>query len=255
MVVSNSLGVASHAVLIVGDAPLGRGLLTLVLTRLGYVTSWVASAQEALDACGGTDFAIVLAALELPDAPGLALARRLRATVRPQGAIVMFGHAPAGTLLEQACRELRLADCLPKPVPIGRLVATMRALITRQQQEQRPLSTIPLAAPPAPVELSHLHSFTEGDEAFERELASLYLDTADAYLAQMRVACGQGGAWDAAAHALKGASANIGARQVAQLAAAAEKVLPDAAILHRLSDAIEAVRSFFAARGTPARAA
>jgi HPt (histidine-containing phosphotransfer) domain-containing protein len=88
-------------------------------------------------------------------------------------------------------------------------------------------------------------SFTDGDPQLERELGSLYLASAGLYLEEMRAALRAGGDWRGAAHSLKGASANIGAVEVAALAAEAEKAAPSPELLRRLAQAVETVRRFF----------
>jgi hypothetical protein len=98
------------------------------------------------------------------------------------------------------------------------------------------------------LDLEHLASFTDGDRSLEDELAALYLSTAEVYLGQMREALEGGGSWRSAAHALKGASANLGARRVAALALAAEHSSPTAALLGPLRAGIEDVKGFFAGR-------
>jgi HPt (histidine-containing phosphotransfer) domain-containing protein len=105
-------------------------------------------------------------------------------------------------------------------------------------------------APDVPLmDLVHLRSFTDGDAQLEQELGALYLATADLYLARMAAALegghGGGGDWSSAAHALKGASANLGARRVAALAAAAERAPAEPDRLAALRRAIEEVRAFF----------
>jgi hypothetical protein len=65
----------------------------------------------------------------------------------------------------------------------------------------------------------------------------------------MRVAVVEGGGdWSRAAHALKGASGNIGAVEVARLAAEAEAAAPDPERLAGLEAALDAVRRFFRGR-------
>jgi Hpt domain len=75
----------------------------------------------------------------------------------------------------------------------------------------------------------HLRSFTEGDPQLERELATLFLATAEMYLQQMQEAFAGGRPWTSIAHALKGASANFGAHRLSALALQAERSEPDRA--------------------------
>jgi CheY-like chemotaxis protein len=251
---------AARRVLIVGDPALSRSLMRMVLGRLDYVVTCAASAREAHAALAHTRFALALVALHLPDMSGLAFARALR-EADPEGTtpILLFGDAWDQEAVQQEARAAGLQGYLPKPISIARLVQTVReltrqALLLDDPQQGMPgmpdeaATTTTTAA--APIDLAHFESFTDGDAQLERELASIYLATAAAYLAEMREAAAAGEPWDRAAHSLKGASANIGARDVAVLAKEAEHA---AALgsdeLGRIEEALDAVRGFFEARG------
>jgi HPt (histidine-containing phosphotransfer) domain-containing protein len=106
-------------------------------------------------------------------------------------------------------------------------------------------------APPStePVlDLNHLRGFTDGDPQLEGELSALFLSTAARYLHGMRDALAAGRPWASIAHALKGASANLGARRLATLARLAEASAPDRAQLDAIAHALEEVRALFARR-------
>lgn len=96
------------------------------------------------------------------------------------------------------------------------------------------------------VDVDHLSTFTDGDSDLEAELFDLYQNTAERYLKGMETALGQDQAWSAEAHALKGASANLGACRVAALAKAAEFEAPSPARLEVLRIAVDDVTAFFA---------
>ncbi len=96
-----------------------------------------------------------------------------------------------------------------------------------------------------PIDLAHFRGFTNGDLQLERELASLFVSTAAIYLAEMRDALAHRRDWSGPAHALKGASANIGARGVATLAAQSEKATPTDEALVALQASVDTVRQFF----------
>ena len=101
---------------------------------------------------------------------------------------------------------------------------------------------------PIPIALEQFASFTDGNEQIERELSSLFLVTARHYLDEMRLALQKGGDWRGPAHALKGASTNIGATRLAAIAAEAEQMRASSDLLIRLEEALEAVRLFFRER-------
>jgi len=110
-------------------------------------------------------------------------------------------------------------------------------------RQPTPAPSPPSLSDPEPVvDLDHLRGFTDGDPQLEGELLALFLSSADVYLARMDDALRAGQSWAASAHALKGASANLGARRVMVLALAAEKAPPAAAELAALRRAVEEVR-------------
>jgi HPt (histidine-containing phosphotransfer) domain-containing protein len=99
------------------------------------------------------------------------------------------------------------------------------------------------------MDLAHLDGFTAGDRQLELELAALFVSTAESYVGRMSQALAAGESWAGTAHALKGASANLGARRLAVLARLAEQSKPDAAKLDEVRRALGEVRDFFEARG------
>jgi HPt (histidine-containing phosphotransfer) domain-containing protein len=100
------------------------------------------------------------------------------------------------------------------------------------------------------VALEHLRSFTDGDPQLESELSALFLSSAGHYLARMAEALQTGASWQQTAHALKGASANLGARRLAALALRAERSDPSEAQLQEISRALDEVRAHFDQRPT-----
>jgi two-component system sensor histidine kinase/response regulator len=235
--------------LIVGDPALSRGLMKMVLSRLGYVVTCVVTARDCVMTMAHSQFALALIALDLPDMPGLTLARRLHDAAGPLSMpIIMFGNAWEGDRIRESCREAGLAAYLPKPISIARLVSSIHDHLHRPSTQ----SGAPVPMPSRPLDLARLASFTEGDRELERELTALFLSTAAGYLAELRRCLAGDGDWSSSAHSLKGASANIGAVEMARLAAEAEHAAPAPERLARLELALDAVRDFARLRlGTP----
>jgi len=100
------------------------------------------------------------------------------------------------------------------------------------------------------LDLARLDAFVQGDRALEAEFAALYAETAQLYLARLRRAGDDVGEWQRTAHALKGASANVGAVLVAALAAEQEQCSPSVAALRELEREVAAVRAVFVERGS-----
>ena len=193
--------------------------MKMVLSRLGYVVTCVTTGHEALIALSHTNFALALLALHLPDLPGLTLARRLRGTPGPVGAmpIILFGDAWDPERILESCREARLEGYLPKPISIGRLVSSIHDLIHRPPQDAGIAMPDPSPAPDRPraAGLVHRRRPRSSSASWARSIwrrPTLYLERDAAALAA-------GGDWSQPVHALKGASANIGASELARLAA------------------------------------
>ncbi|MGD9508388.1 MAG: response regulator [Geminicoccaceae bacterium] len=237
-----SSAISPRRLLIVGDPALSRGLMKMVLSRLGYVVTCVVSGRDCIMIVAHSQFALALVALELPDMSGLTLARRLHSAPEPLAGmpIIMFGNAWDGDRIRESCREAGLAAYLPKPISIARLVSSIHDHLHRPPDA----SGAPVPMPPKPLDLTRLASFTEGDQQLGRELTELYLSTARGYLDELRQSLVGRGDWSRAAHSLKGASANIGAVEMARLAAEAEHAAASPERLTRLELALDAVRGF-----------
>lgn len=234
---------ASHArILLVEEQTGSRNLLTLVLSRLGYDVEAVATCGQALDQLSKSPYRVVLLSGTLPDTGLVDAVRRVRALPQPStpAVVVMAGEDPE---LRTACLGAGAQGCLPRPVEIEPLLRSIRNVMVADPAERQDTPT-----PQPPVDLDHLAGFTDGDPRLESELAELYLSTADVYLDKLAQALAAGGPWTETAHALKGASNNLGARRVAELARRAEHTEPHAEELQALRDAVQEVRRFFADR-------
>lgn len=230
----------THArILLVEEQSGSRNLLTLVLSRLGYEVEAVGCCREALDRLARSPYQVVLLSSTLPDTGLVDAACRVRASHGPS--VLVMGSDDAE--LRSACLETGAQGYLLRPVEIEPLLRSIRNVMiaTPAERDETP-------SPAPPVDLDHLTGFTDGDPALESELAELYLSTAEVYLDQLARALEAGEAWRETAHALKGASNNLGARRVAELARRAEHIEPHAEELEALRDAVEEVRRFFAAR-------
>ncbi|MCX7629995.1 MAG: Hpt domain-containing protein [Geminicoccaceae bacterium] len=231
-----SPGPPPRSLLIAGDPALSRGLIRMVLGRLGYRVALAASGTEALVLRARTRFAAALVAVRLPDMAGPTLARHLAAAPAPVP-VLLFGDAFDRPLVEREVQGSVATGFLAKPISLGRLVAAVKRLV----EGDHPLfvTESPMSASSV-LDRARLDEFTRGDPALERELVGLFLETAADYLARMADSLEDREAWRRAAHALKGASANLGATELAALAAAAERAGPDRELLDELRRRLEA---------------
>jgi HPt (histidine-containing phosphotransfer) domain-containing protein len=221
--------------LVIEERAVDRDLGVAILTALDYQVDAAASAGEALVRLARERFALVLLSDSLPDLAG-PVRTELRRLAEPAALpiVVVSDHAPDST-------DADLGAIGHVGRPISR--ACLERLIAPYQPEPAG------EAPAEPViDMDHLLSFTDGDLELESELSVLFLSSAEAYFDKMSRSLQAGTPWTSSAHALKGASANLGARQLATLARSAEQRPPAAADLERIRCAIDEVSAFFAAR-------
>lgn len=96
---------------------------------------------------------------------------------------------------------------------------------------------------------SRLEDVTSGDKGLRATLTELYCQTLERSMTQLKTAARAKDAktWHDAAHELKGASANVGAEEMASLCQRMEHATPESwpEALEELEDAAEAVQAAF----------
>lgn len=225
---------APPRILLAEEQTVSRDLVVRALGKLGYPIEPVSTARDVLERAGSTELLLILLSTSLADDP-----RFLEAIRAWPGAgavpVAMIGP-PAG--VSNAYRAAGAIDYFGRPIDIERLLLLVertahgRSAIPEHDGDGEPV-----------LDLDHLFTFTDGDPQLEDELLALFLSTAELYLASMSEALHSGESWSASAHALKGASANLGARRVMALALAAERLPPAQAQLEALRQAIDQVRA------------
>jgi HPt (histidine-containing phosphotransfer) domain-containing protein len=223
--------------LVVEEGAVERDRAVAVLTDLDYEAEAVASAEDALARVGRDRFALVLVSSTLPDLADREL-HELRRLAEPVSLPIVVVHG-ADHAAEQTCAKLGAIGNLSRPLSgaaISRLVEP-RASASATEATREPI-----------MDMDHLLSFTDGDLELESELSVLFLSSAEAYFDKMSRSLQTGTPWTASAHALKGASANLGARRLAALARSAEHQPPAAADLQDIRRAIDEVSAFFGER-------
>ena len=217
--------------LVVEERDADRETGIAALRQLSYEAEAAASLGEALARLGQERFALVLLSTTLPDlAAELA---RLRRLAEPISLPIVVVHAP-DQAFERGKLELGAIGHLSRPISSA---AIERLLAPPGSASGEPI-----------VDLDHLLSFTDGDLELESELSVLFLSSAEAYFDRMSRSLQAGTPWTSSAHALKGASANLGARRLAALARATEHQPPAAADLKVIRRAIDEVSAFFEER-------
>jgi CheY-like chemotaxis protein/HPt (histidine-containing phosphotransfer) domain-containing protein len=228
-------------ILLAEEQAAARDLMKLVLGRLDYRIETFASGGSVLAQAQRDPADLILLSTTLPDMPEASLIGALRQLPGLDQVPIVAIHQ-GGSEVRQACMAAGAAACLSRPLEIERLLRLIERLVRRRAPAGAP------AHEPV-LDLDRLRQFTDGDDQLEGELYALFLSTTEVYLREMREALEEGRAWTSIAHALKGASANLGAPRIASLALAAERSEPSRDQLDAIERAVDEMRGFLDRRG------
>ena len=215
-------------ILVVDDRSANRSVALALLRRLGYTAEAVEGGEEALAFLAEKHCAAVLLDLEMVGLDGFETCRRLRQRETAGGwtartpVIALSAHTSEEERAQ--CFAAGMNDFLPKPFRTGELAA----VIDRWTETEAPIAGSPGAGEePEPAaesieeRLAALKAL--GDKTGEPVLAEVvgaFLQQGETDLAAMQRALpqGDGKTLGAAAHALAGSSAILGAADLAQCA-------------------------------------
>ncbi len=113
-------------VLLVDDNAINRKVGSKILKRLGYDPTVVSSGSEAIEACKGTDFHIVLMDIEMPDMDGITAANHIRDSL-PASRVPFICALTANAINSERETYLQsgMDGYLSKPIDVDALSRTL----------------------------------------------------------------------------------------------------------------------------------
>ncbi|MCE1225230.1 MAG: ATP-binding protein [Geobacteraceae bacterium] len=221
------------AILLADDVEVNRELAKAVLGRYQHRITEATNGQEAYDAFAGGQFDIVLMDVQMPEMDGLQAATAIRRLEQERGA----GRTPIVAMTAYAAKEDRdkcltagMDDYLSKPVKPAQMLEMLQrycgAVVTGQQPE-----AVAAPAPAVAVEdeipvyaKADLLERLGGAEALIPRFMGLFFKGVEPNMAALEEAIAEGNTDKVrtSSHAIKGSSANIGAMQMRETAAAIE---------------------------------
>ncbi|MHB1292637.1 MAG: response regulator, partial [Sulfuricella sp.] len=215
-------------VLIVEDNPVNRKVVLYMLQKLALQTEIARNGREALEALAKSRYDLVLMDCQMPELDGFeataAIRRRERAAHAKRIPIIaMTANAMHGD--REKCLAAGMDDYLMKPLELEDLEAALKIWLP-QLEDNAPYT----ATETPPIDLEYLYGTFNQDRKIVEELLALYLDTTPSLLERLKTAIElKDVAGAKAAHELKGASAYIAARKMADLAREAEQAIGNGA--------------------------
>ncbi len=233
-------------ILLAEDNPVNRKVATMMLEQLGHRVETVSSGPEVVEATRSGQYDVILMDVELPGFSGLEATRRIRAMtlVNLPYIVAMTGHAlPAD---RERCLAAGMDEFLPKPVVLEELRAVLNRAPVPSRHEEQAAETRQIIVDPDRIEM--ISAVTPG---LLRQLVELFSADAPERIEAIATAIEAGNLHEVAqsAHQLKGAAANMGARELERLACDVENLARTgqrdrlAGVAGLLHEAFEAART------------
>jgi CheY-like chemotaxis protein/HPt (histidine-containing phosphotransfer) domain-containing protein len=212
-------------VLLAEDNAVNRRLVIAILEKRGHAVVAVENGREALTAIAGGGFDLVLMDVHMPEVDGFTTTQAIRDAEQGTGR-----HIPVVALTARAMqgdREICLAagmdDYLVKPIRGADLLRVVERLAGGISARAQALPADP-ASTPAAFAVDELLAQVDGDRSLLAELVALLRAESPRMLRDLRrsLEARDPGALRTAAHAIKGALGNFGARDACAAAQALE---------------------------------
>ncbi len=208
-------------ILLAEDNPVNRKVAVRLLEKRGYRVETVSNGKEAVRALEESRYDLVLMDVQMPEMDGLEATR----TVRDPGSAVLDHHIPIVALTAHVmrgdrdrCREAGMDGYASKPIDVNELERAIRSVLG--PAAGGPGGERDESAEHVIFDINALMDLLGGDRRLTNEVLTLYLDDASERLAKIHEAVTSEDTIALAreASSITGASINIGARSVGNVA-------------------------------------
>jgi two-component system sensor histidine kinase/response regulator len=211
-----------NKILLVEDNPVNQRVAQRTLQNLAAEVTIANNGAEALERIATSNFDAVLMDCQMPVMDGFTATRRIRELELSRGAKRLPIIALTANVMSEdreKCLAAGMDAHLGKPIEVAQVIEALSRFLKA-----------PATAPA--IDRGAFRELTGGDVEFERELAQTFVSSGDQCLAEI-IAALEASDFDTVrkrAHSLKGASANIHARELSQAASSLENAVRENAL-------------------------
>lgn len=228
-------------VLVVDDIDANRRLVLALLGRFGHLSEVATSGLQAVEMAATGRFDVVLMDVQLPDIDGMEATRRIRERLGAAAPRVIAVTANARRGDRERCLAAGMDDYLSKPIQIQALREAIERPGDRMAGAARGNGHAVKPATTGAVDWRRIESLEpfDVDGSMVAGMIASFLADAPGRIRAIRAAhtAGDAAGLASAAHALRGAAANLGAPRLLELSQAIELLARDG----RLKDASKQV--------------
>ncbi|MHB8368134.1 MAG: response regulator [Leptospirales bacterium] len=221
-------------VLLVEDNAVNQRVARLLLEQMGLMVTVASDGQQALDRLERESFGVVFMDVRMPVMDGLEATRLIREREAGKGGahtpvIAMTANAMEGD--RETCLSAGMDDYISKPLRRELL----ETVVARWLEGEAP-----------PVDMGRLAEIFGDDPVAWKEMLAFFLDSLSEMSTRLDQALVGGSPEEisAAAHEMKGAAANMGAKPLAALSAELEKKPGFIGMKEKIERETERIRSF-----------
>jgi two-component system sensor histidine kinase/response regulator len=216
-------------VLVAEDNPVNQQVATAMLERAGHLPALAANGREVLERLERESFDLVLMDVQMPELDGLETTAAIRKRERTSGGhlpiVALTAHAMKGQ--QEKCLAAGMDGYLTKPLHARALAEAIERAVAGVPDQRR--ARAGGAATPNPnggLDAERLLERVGGDRRALARIVRIFRADSPAQLGRIAaaLAAGDAAALREAAHALKGALANLAATRAAQAALRLEKM-------------------------------
>ncbi len=225
-----------YRILLVEDNEINREVAMSIIKSIGYSADAVESGSRAIEALSGGEYGMVFMDCQMPGMDGFATTQMIRSpgsTVKNHDIPVIAMTASAMRGDRERCIESGMNDYLSKPIKLKKLDAVLRKWLGGKEESGDAINSEEKYAQPAPVAEQEKRLFNAGpledrmklDRKLVDVILPMFFKTVPETIEGLRAAIREGNQKTSRrlAHSMKGASAQMGATGMCNIAARMEE--------------------------------
>jgi PAS domain S-box-containing protein len=239
-------------ILVVEDNPVNRKLMMAMLESIGYAATFAATGEEAVEIAGSRPFDLIFMDVNLPGMDGIEAMKRIRqghvanlgcgrrAGDSPTAIVALTAHAMKGDM-ERFIAE-GMDDVITKPIELERFRSVLGKYLSGLA-ESALRASVPGTGAVGGIDEKRGLLLLGGNRDLFAEMLGIFATTYASFPRELRSALGRATSLEARriVHGLKGASSNLGLREVETVAGSLESKIASGEIVSADDPSVESL--------------